>query len=170
ALVRTSSACAVASRNAMSSMHATVARPREATLGRRARPGADSGGDGLPARSGAGHGGAGAHGQRLGHGDVGAAGDTAPAVVELAATAAVLEDHRPLALQAVAVAPLQQGHQHRPQVGPLLREAVLVTRGPLLVGALHEDPLLDQALEARLEHVARHAQVALEIVEAPDAE
>ena len=40
----------------------------------------------------------------------------------------------------------------------------------LLVRALDQDPLLDQALQADLQDVARHAQVALEVVEAPDAQ
>src|ERR1700679_1893677 len=121
---RTSSAWAVASIHAVSSlMPATVARrigPRRA----------DSGGeDGLLGQAA----GAGPDGDGVTHVDVDPAGDTAAPVVELAPAVAVLEDHRTLALNGVLVAPLEQRHQHRPQVGALLGQPVLVAQGPLLI-------------------------------------
>ena len=158
------SACAVASSHAVSSlMRSTVGeacRPvpwggsadggRRGSLGGRPRTGPD--------------------GDRLGDGDVGPARQAAAAVVELTPAPTVLEDRGPLALDGVAVTPLQQGDEHRPQVGTLLGQAVLAAQRALLIGPLHQDPLLDEPLQPRLEDVARHAQVALDVVEAPDAQ
>ena len=78
--------------------------------------------------------GAGAHSTRLGHRHIGAADLAAAAVVELATAAAVGDDHRTLAPDGVAVAPLEQRHQHGPQVEPLLSQAVLVADGMLVIG------------------------------------
>jgi hypothetical protein len=69
----------------------------------------------------------------------------------------------------MAIAPLQQRHHDRPQVDPLLGQAVLEARGALLVGHAHEDALVDEAAQAVGEDVARDAEVALEVVEAPHA-
>ena len=69
----------------------------------------------------------------------------------------------------VAVAPLQQGHHDRPQIEALLGQPVLEARGALLVGHALEDALVDEAAEAVGEHVARDAEVALEVVEAAHA-
>ena len=102
------------------------------------------------------------------HGDVGATRRAAAAVVELPAAASVLEDHRPLPLEPVPVAPLQQRDQHRPQVGALLGQPVLAARRAVLVGPLHQDPLLDEALEPGLQHIAGHAEVTLQLLEAAD--
>ena len=110
----------------------------------------------------------GADGDRLGDRDVGAAGDAAAPVVDLAPAASMLQDHRPLTLEPVAVAPLEQRDEDGPQVGALLGQAVLAAQRALLVRPLHQDALLDEALEPRLQHVAGDAQVALQLLEAPD--
>ena len=168
--MRTSSACAVASSHAVSSLMGAPypAAPRALGRARLLRPGRPPAGRlrrrCRPARRPR------ADGDRLGDRDVGAARRAAPAVVELAAAAPVLEDHRPLALEPVAVAPLQQGHEDGPQVGALLGQAVLAAQRALLVRPLHQDALLDEALEPGLQHVAGDAQVALQVVEAPDAQ
>ena len=167
-LERTSSACAVASIHAVSSLmggHGSrrargARRRRRLARIRRVR---EAVAPGRPAC-------ARPDGDRLGHRHVGAAGHAASAVVELAPAVAVLEDHRPLTLERVAVPPLQQGDQHGPQVGALLGQAVLAAQRALLVRTLHEDSLLDQALQPGLQDVARHAQVALEVLEATDAQ
>jgi hypothetical protein len=70
----------------------------------------------------------------------------------------------------VAVAPLHQRDQHRPEVYALVGEPVLEALGALLVGALLEDPLVDEAPQAVGQDVARDAEVILEVVEAPHAE
>src|SRR4051794_6526660 len=68
-----------------------------------------------------------------------AAGADAP-VVHLAAAVAMLHHHgRPVRVH-VAVAPLHQRDEHRPEVEALLGEAVLVARRPLLVEPSLEDP------------------------------
>ena len=75
---------------------------------------------------------------------------------ELAAAVAVVDDDRgPVLRGVVAIAPLQQGHHHRPQVDALLGEPVLEARGAILVGHALEDALLDEPAEAVGEHVAR---------------
>src|SRR6516162_7312006 len=168
--VRTSSACAVASSHATSSLtRVTVARRTPPRPGPAARPGGLSR-SGVDRRGRGRPGGARADRHRFGHGQLRTAARAAPAVVELAAAALVLEDHRALALNSVAVAPLQERHEDRPQVGALLGQAVLAAQRPLLVRALHQDPLVDETLEAGLEDVAGDAQVALDVVEAADAQ
>ena len=82
----------------------------------------------------------------------------------------MLHHHRrPVRVQ-VTVAPLHQRDHHRPEVDPLLGEPVLVPWRALLVGAPLEDPLLDQPLQPRLQHVPRDPEVPLEVVEAANAE
>ena len=73
---------------------------------------------------------------------------------------------RPAVGAGVAVAPLHQRDERRPQVGALLGQAVLVALGALLVAALLEDALVNEAGQAVGEHVARDSQVALEVLEA----
>jgi hypothetical protein len=82
----------------------------------------------------------------------------------------VAQDHGRTAGRRVAVAPLQELDDDRPQVHALVRQPVLVAQGPLAVRDLREDVLGDEALEARGEHVASHAQVALQRVEAAHPE
>src|SRR3974390_1649652 len=167
--VRTSSACAVASSHAPSALtRVTVARRTPPRPGPAARPGGLSRSGDDRCRRGQ-PGGARADGHRFGHAQLRTAAHAAPAVVELAAAALVLEDHRALALDAVAVGPLPERHEGRPQVGALLGQAVLAAQRPLLVRALHEDALVDESLEAGLEDVAGDAQVALDVVEGADA-
>jgi hypothetical protein len=92
-------------------------------------------------------------------------------LVDRAAAAAVFEQHhRPGRQARVAVAPLHQRDDRRPQVQTLLGEAVFVARRTLLVDALLEHALLLQARQAGLQHVARDAQVLLDLVEAAQAE
>ena len=77
------------------------------------------------------------------------------ALVDLAAALALVdEDHRRAGVGEVLVAPVHQGHQHRPEVEPLLGEEVLVAAGALAVGPALEDALVDEALEAGGEDVA----------------
>src|SRR6185436_5509601 len=89
----------------------------------------------------------------------------------LAAAVAVADDAR-LALGGcvVAVPPLHQRDDRRPQLDALLAEAVLEALGALLIALPLEQALVDEALEAVREHVACDAEVALEVVESPDAE
>ena len=82
--------------------------------------------------------------------------------------ASMLEDHRPLTLELVAVAPLEQRHEDGPQVGALLGEPVLTAQRALLVRPLHQDPFLDEPLEPRLQDVAGDPEVLLQLLEAPD--
>ena len=92
-------------------------------------------------------------------------------LVDRAAAAAVLEQHRrPAGGRGVAVAPLHQRDDRRPQVQALLGQAVLVARRVLLVEAPLEHALLEQPREARLQHVARDAEVGLDLVEAAQAQ
>ena len=94
----------------------------------------------------------------------------AAAVVDQPAAHLVADQHRrALGLGQVAVAPVHHGDHHRPQVEPLLGEEVLVAGRALLVRALLEDVLLNQPREPVGEHVARDAEVVLDLVEAPAA-
>ena len=89
---------------------------------------------------------------------------------DLAAAVAMADDDRGPGLRGVvAIAPLQQGHHHRPQVDALLGEPVLEARRAILVGHALEDALLDEPPEAVGQHVARDAEVALEVLEAAHA-
>src|SRR5436305_384775 len=92
------------------------------------------------------------------------------AIVYLAAAAAVLEHDGPAVGVVVAIAPLQQRDDHRPEVDAFVGQPVLVALGTLLVATALEDALLDEPLQPRLQHVARDAEAALEVVEAADAE
>src|SRR5580698_8307976 len=64
--------------------------------------------------------GSGTQGKRFGHRDVGSTCRAAPAVVQLAAAASVLEDHRSLTVNGVPITPLQQRNQDGPKIGALL--------------------------------------------------
>ena len=82
------------------------------------------------------------------------------ALVDLAAAAAVQDERRrPGLLGGVAVAPLHQRDQHRPQVDALLGEPVLEALGSLLVGVALEDALVDEARQPVAQHVARDPEV-----------
>src|SRR3954454_15320162 len=70
----------------------------------------------------------------------------------------------------VPVAPGEERHHHRPEVDPLLAEAILEALRPLLVAHALEDALLDEPLETTLKHVARYAEAALEVLEAANSE
>jgi hypothetical protein len=92
-------------------------------------------------------------------------------LVDRAAAAAVLEhDRRAGRWAGVAVAPLHQRDDRRPQVKALVGEAVFVAPGMLLVEAPLEHALVEQARQARVEHVARDPQIGLDLVEAAQAE
>ena len=90
-----------------------------------------------------------------------------PAVVDLAAALALVDDDRgaPLGLLLVLVAPLHQGDHHRPEVEALLGEEVLVALGALAVGAAFQDALVDHPLQAGGEHVPGDAERALHLRE-----
>ena len=94
----------------------------------------------------------------------------APLVQQAAAVAVAQHDWGTRGGGRVAIAPAQELDDHRPQVEALLGEAVLVALGALLVGDLPQDALRDEPLQARGEHVARDAEVALDRVEAAHAE
>src|SRR4051812_45030643 len=90
---------------------------------------------------------------------------------DLAAALAVAHDaRRALGRRVVAVAPLHQRDDRRPQVDALLAEAVLEALRALLVAMALEQSLVGQALEAVGQHIAGDAEVALEVVEAAHAE
>jgi hypothetical protein len=77
---------------------------------------------------------------------------------------------RPGGRRVVAVAPLHERDDRRPEVDALLAEAVLEALGALLVAPALEQALLGQALEAIGQDVAGDAEAALEVVEAADAQ
>src|SRR4051812_39863648 len=84
----------------------------------------------------------------------------------LAAAVAVADDARRAARRGVvAVAPLHQRDDRRPEVEPLLAEAVLEALGALLVAVALDQALVDQPLEPLGQDVARDAEIALEVVE-----
>jgi hypothetical protein len=70
----------------------------------------------------------------------------------------------------VAVSPLQQLHDDRPQVKALGGQPVLVAQGALLVRGLFEDFLGHEPLQARSEDVAGDPQVFAQGVKATDSE
>jgi len=80
-------------------------------------------------------------------------------------------DRRPFGIRGPAVAPPQQRNDGGEQLEALLGQAVLEADAAarLAVGLLAEDALVDESLEARAEDVARAADCALEVREAPHA-
>jgi hypothetical protein len=99
------------------------------------------------------------------------AADRADAViVQLAAAARVAQHDRWAVGRRVLVAPLQQRDEDRPEVDALARQPVLEALRALLVAHATQHVLVDKALKPRLQDVARHAEVALEVVEATGAE
>ena len=89
----------------------------------------------------------------------------------LAAAAAVADDARPAAgCRVVAVAPVRQRDHDRPEVDALLGQVVLEALRALLIEAALEDAVVDESLQAVGEHVAGDAEIALEVLEAADAE
>jgi len=99
-----------------------------------------------------------------------AAGAADATVIDLSATADVAHDHGRAAGRRVLVAPLHQRDEDRPEIDALAREPVLEALRTLLVARAPQDTLVDQALEPRLQDVARDPEVALEVVEAAGAE
>src|SRR3954447_2733824 len=88
------------------------------------------------------------------------------AVVDLPAAIAVPEDHRPrVEAVDVLVAPVQQRHDRRPEVEPLLGQPVLEALRALLVADPLEHPGVDELAEPVGEHVPGEAEVPLEDVE-----
>src|SRR5690606_29455534 len=69
----------------------------------------------------------------------------------------------------VLVPPAVQGQQHRVQVLALGRQHIFVARRPLRIGARLQHPVGDQRLEPGRQHVARHAQPLLPLLEPADA-
>jgi len=71
-------------------------------------------------------------------------------IVGPAAAAGVLDQPRgPRWVGVVGIAPAQQVQDDRPELPALARGPVFVARGALLVGDALEQPLVDEALEAR---------------------
>ena len=91
-------------------------------------------------------------------------------VRDLPAGAMAIEDRRPRVPGGPAVAPRDHRHEHVDELQALRREHVLVARGALGVGALLEHPLVDEVAQPLGEHLARDAEVALDVVEAGDAD
>src|SRR5690242_16115507 len=87
-------------------------------------------------------------------------------VDELAARVAK-DDRRAGLVGQVLVAPLHDRDDGRVEVPPGLRQPVLEALGLLLVEAALEDPRPHEVLEPRREDVARDAEVALDVREAP---
>src|SRR5262249_54085797 len=70
---------------------------------------------------------------------------------------------------AEGVAPLLEADDRREQGRALVGQAIFVTQRPLAIGRLAEDAGLHQLLQPRREHVARDAEILLEVVEAAHA-
>ena len=70
----------------------------------------------------------------------------------------------------IAVAPLHQRDDRRPEVQALLGQAVFVAGRALLVEPLLDDALLLQAGQAGLQDVAGDPQMSLELVESPQSQ
>ena len=90
-------------------------------------------------------------------------------VVDLPAAVAVDDQVRRAVGRGVLVAPPHEVEDDGVEVAAAVGEPVLVPGRALGVAVALENAGVDQALEAVGEHVARHAQAALEVVEAPDA-
>ena len=67
-----------------------------------------------------------------------------------------------------AVAPGDEGHDGRDEVGTFFGQYVIVANGMVLVGTPGEHAVLDQRVEPFGEQLARNAEVALEVVESAE--
>lgn len=78
----------------------------------------------------------------------------------------MLQDERTaLRVGEVSVSPLQQAGDHGLQIQALTGQVVLEPRRVFLVLTSFQHAVLEQALEARCEHVARDAEMLLHLVE-----
>ncbi len=78
------------------------------------------------------------------------------------------KDWRPARID-IAVAPLDEGDDQRPEIHAFVGEPVFVSNRVLLVLHPREDALVDQQVEAGGQHVAGGPCPALEVFEAPGA-
>ena len=96
---------------------------------------------------------------------------TAQGGLDHGAAGDVLErDDRARRIAAVALAPLHQRHEHRPEIEALLRQAILGPARALLVELAPQDPVRDELVQTVGEDVPRAAGVALHRIEAADPE
>ena len=81
-----------------------------------------------------------------------------------------VQHRRSLLARIVRIAPMHQRYQCRIEPAPFLRQAILVTRRPRLIGDLLKDALFDQKFEPRRQHAPRNTQALLKVVEAAHAQ
>src|SRR3984893_17294105 len=114
--------------------------------------------------------GAGTHMDLLGHERLAAFGADHHRIEILAAEIVSVQQRAPFLAGHMAIAPVNNRHDDRVEVEPFLRQAVLITQRPLLVGHFDEHKLVDQLLEPVGEDRASDAEALLEILKAPHAQ
>jgi hypothetical protein len=88
----------------------------------------------------------------------------------LAAKIVSVEQRAALFAGHVDIAPMDNRHDDRVEVEPFLRQAILITRRPLLVGHFDEHKLVDELLKPAGEDRAGDPEALLEILEPPHAQ
>jgi len=88
----------------------------------------------------------------------------------LAAEIVTVQQRAPLFACHIDITPVDDRHDDRVEVEPFLRQAILITHRPLLVGHLHEHELVDEFLEPAGEDRAGDAEALLEILKPPHAQ
>ena len=88
----------------------------------------------------------------------------------LAAKIVSVEQRAALFAGHVDIAPMDNRHDDRVEVEPFLRQAILITWRPLLVGHFDEHKLVDELLKSAGEDRAGNPEALLEILEPPHAQ
>ena len=81
-----------------------------------------------------------------------------------------VQQRPPLLPGHVDIAPVDDRHDDRVEVEPFRRQAILITRRPLLVGHFGEHELVDKLLQATGKDRSGDAETLLEILEPPNAQ
>src|SRR5271169_5737122 len=84
-------------------------------------------------------------------------------------TAVLVHELQGRVIDLVAVPPAQHGQQHRVEILALLRQDVLIARGPFLIGPSLQNPLVNEQLQPVGQDVAAELELGLDVLEPPHA-
>lgn len=81
-----------------------------------------------------------------------------------------MQQWRALLTSVVLIAPMHESNKSGIETEPLLREAIFISRRPILVSDLFQHALIDQQLQALSQHTARNAEARLKVLKTAHAE